>query len=357
MGVTRRKDETDLEWAERRLSEIERTSEDRRNEIKRLKRRAGQAEKDLVKSQELLGKVAELRQTDLKVPTWVGKLPKSKAAREHTVRPLLLLSDLHLDEVVDPDTMDGYNAYDREIAQQRLERVIESTIHWLRTYTANLSYDGITVALGGDILTGVIHDELTRTNAAPLPDTIAFWTPFLASLLEHLADEFGMVHVPSVDGNHDRMMKRMEHKNRAKMSWWWVMAAWLADHFRDDDRIHFTHSESSELMIPVFDTNILMVHGDGAKGGGGIGGIWPPITRYVHKVQSVYTAQGRPFDFAIMGHWHQHAIGANFIVNGSTKGYDEYAKANAFPYAKPSQTLMLISPERGRTAVTEIFAE
>ena len=354
---SRRKDESDLDFALRQLDESKATGAERYNEIKRLRLSNGKIVQELDKVNTLLGTVTELRKKDLKVPSWTGKLPRSKAAKLHTVRPLLLLSDLHLDEIVDPDTMDGFNSYDRHIAEARLERVIEGAIYWLKTYTANLSYDGITCALGGDILTGVIHDELTRTNYAPLPDTIAHWTPFLASMLEHLADEFGMVHVPSVDGNHDRMMKRMEHKNRAKMSWWWVMAAWLADHFKDDDRIHFTHSESSELVIPIFDQNILMVHGDGAKGGGGIGGIWPPITRYTHKLQSVYTTQGRPFDFAIMGHWHQHAIGSNFVVNGSTKGYDEYAKANAFPYAKPSQTLMLISPERGRTAVTEIFCE
>jgi hypothetical protein len=353
----RRQNETEAEWLQRQLTEARQLNDERYNEIKRLRREAGSSAAELAKAEQLLGKVSELRARDFSTPNWAARMPKTKTAKAHTVRPVLMLSDLHLDEVVDPDTMDGFNSYNREIAEQRLEVVAAKTVDWLRTYTANLAYDGITVCLGGDILTGNIHDELTRTNAAPLPDTIAHWTPVIAGLLEYFADEFGSVHVPSVDGNHDRMMKRMEHKNRAQMSWWWVMAAWLADHFRDDDRIHFTHSESSELIVPVFDTRILLVHGDGAKGGGGIGGIWPPISRYVHKLQTVYGSQRRPFDFAIMGHWHQHAIGSNFIVNGTTKGYDEYAKANTFPFAPPSQTLMLISPERGRTAVTEIFCE
>jgi len=338
----------------RRLAASERLAEDRYNEIKRLRRELGTTNKDLTKALETLSTVGQLHKRELVIPKWVGRTPRTKA---HIARPVLVLSDLHLDEVVDLDVMDGFNAFDREIAEQRLERVVNSTVDYLRTYVSGVEYDGITVMLGGDIVTGTIHDELAQTNAAPLPDTIAHWVPILVSAISHLADEFGRVHLPCVDGNHDRAGKKPRHKLRAQDSWAWTIYAMIAYAFRGDDRVSVTVSESSELMVPVFDQKILLVHGDGASGGGGIGGIWPPISRYVHKKQGVYTSQGRPFDLCVMGHWHQLVQGPGFFINGSLKGYDEYAKHNSFGFEKPQQMLFLVTPERGVTLFTGIHAE
>lgn len=344
----------ELEELERKLSASNRLAEERYNELRRTKRALGSVERERAEMEETLAKVAHLHHTELSVPDWTrGPGPQSN----HIARPVLMLSDLHLDEVVDLAVMDGYNEFNREVAEERLERVVNGTVAYLNTYVSGVEYDGITVMLGGDIVTGTIHEELANTNAAPLPDTVQFWTKKLASAISYLADEFGRVHVPAVDGNHDRAGKKKQHKLRAQDSWAWTMYCMLAYIFRDDDRVDITVSESSELLVPVFDTNILLVHGDGAKGGNGIGGIWPPIARYVHKKQGVYASQGRPFDLCVMGHFHQLVQGGNFFINGSLKGYDEYAKNMSFPFERPQQMLFLVTPERGVTLFTGIHAD
>ena len=76
-------------------------------------------------------------------------------------------------------------------------------------------YDGITLMLGGDIITGAIHQELADTNEAPVPATIAHWTPILASIIDYLADQFGRIWIASVDGNHDRTTMKPRMKLRA----------------------------------------------------------------------------------------------------------------------------------------------
>lgn len=354
MTNSRMKGEGDLDYALRRLDHHQRVSEERYNEIRRLRREASDAHRRAEKVEELLGKVTKLRQQDLVVPAWTAKTPKRGVK---VGRPLLLLSDLHLDEVVDRDTVGGINAYDRDIALSRLERIIDQAVSFPRTYWGGVSYDAIHVALNGDIVTGVIHDELANTNAAPLPATIAYWTPVLISALRYLADEYGKVIVTITDGNHDRSQKKVHFKLRAQDSWMWVMGAWMIDSLRDDDRISIAMSESSEFIVPVYETRLWQVHGDGAKGGGGIGGIWPPISRYVHKKQQFFSSIGQRFDMAILGHWHQHVTGNNFHINSSLKGYDEYAKGNSFPFEKPSQSLLLITPERGITHIDRLWAE
>ena len=357
MAIIRRKDEDELTFLHRKLAHTEATSETRRNQLRSTKLILGRAEKEVENLEDMLGKVADVRRQDLVVPKWATQKPRSKKARENTGRPLLMLSDLHLDEVVDSGTMGGLNEYNRQIAEIRFERIIEQAVAFPKNYWSGISYDGIVLALVGDILTGTIHEELAETNDDTLPGTIAHWTPILASAIEYLADEYGAVHVPSVDGNHDRSHKKPRYKRRAKDSWMWVISAWLAHSFKDDDRVSFTLTEESEILLPVYDTNFLLVHGDEPKGGGGIAGLWSPITRYVSKKQDFYAATGRRFDYALMGHWHQRTQGSNFLINSSLKGYDEYAKGHSFPFSRPSQNLLLITPERGMVHNDELFAE
>lgn len=311
-------------------------------------------QKELDDLQKTVGRITQLKPEDTKVPKWIA--PK-RVASPHAATPVLLLSDLHLDEVVNKNEMDGLNEYNREIAKQRLERVVNKTVEYLKTYTAGVSWDGIMVAVLGDIITGAIHEELAKTNEAPIPATIAYWVPVLASALSYLADELGQVFVPCVDGNHDRTGKRIPFKNRAEESFAWIIYHWLADHLRDDPRITFSISTSPEQIVPVYNTKFLCVHGDATKGGGGIGGIWPPIVRYVTKKQDTGSTVGRGFDYALLGHWHQEVWGPNFIINGSTKGFDEYARGMAFRYERPKQLLFLVTPERGITLRTAIHAD
>lgn len=77
--------------------------------------------------------------------------------------PTLLLSDLHWGEVVLANEVDGVNEYSTEIARRRLRRVIEKTCDLLRHHVVG-DYPGIVLCLGGDLISGAIHDELEQTN-------------------------------------------------------------------------------------------------------------------------------------------------------------------------------------------------
>jgi hypothetical protein len=53
------------------------------------------------------------------------------------------------------------------------------------------------------------------------------------------------------------------------------------------------------------------------------------------------------FDCMVLGHWHQLVWGGNFIINGSLKGYDEYAALANFSFEDPQQALWINVPEHG----------
>ena len=275
----------------------------------------------------------------------------AKKRRAHHATPVLMLSDLHLDERVDLEEMDGLNQYDRKIAERRFTRIVEGTAALLKEYVAGLELDGLLIALLGDIITGVIHDELARTNEAPPAASIAHWVPTLASGIVYLADELDIpIHVAPVDGNHDRdpgMGRRTAKKQRAESSLAWIIYNWLADHLRTDPRVTFSISVSPEQLIDVYDTTFLLSHGDSFRSAGGVGGLYPSMLKWLLRRHALYSTTRKDFDFALIGHWHQTLWGADFFVNGSLKGYDEYAKDGGFGFERPQQQLFIVTPERG----------
>jgi len=337
-----------------RIGRLEALAAEREKEIKRARRSEAKAWQQVKELERSLSRFAQVKPQDMKVPTW---LKPKKSGKEHHATPVLMLSDLHLDERVDPLEMDGLNEYDREIAEARLRKVVNGTVKLAKEYVGGLTLDGIVVPLLGDIITGDIHDELARTNEAPVPATIVHWVPRLASALTHLADEFGRVFVPTVDGNHDRTYKRTPAKKRAESSNAWVIYNWLADTLRDDPRITFSISTSPEQVIEVYDTRFLLAHGDAFRSSGGVGGLYPSLLKWLLRKHALYSATRNDFDYALIGHWHQLLWGSDFVVNGSLKGYDEYARHGGFGFERPQQALFFVTPENGVVQRLPVFAD
>lgn len=319
------------------------------------KRLLTEAEARVAELEQLLDRYTAVNPGDTKVPKWLA--PPTKRSKAHHATALLQLSDLHLDEVVDLDQMAGMNAYDRAIAMKRLERVVEGVVKLATTYVAGVHFDGIVVALNGDILTGDIHDELARTNEAPTPASVAHWVPVLASALKYLADHFGRVLVVCTDGNHDRTYHKIPAKNRAESSYAWIVYNWCADLCRDDERVTFKITTAESQVYDIYSKTFHQVHGDAFRSAGGIGGIYPSMLKYIAKMDQLWAAQGVIIDTHLFGHWHTYKTDERFIINGSLKGYDEYAKRSGFGFEKPRQALAIVTPERGIVQQMPVYAE
>jgi hypothetical protein len=101
----------------------------------------------------------------------------------------------------------------------------------------------------------------------------------------------------------------------------------------------------------------MLTHGDSFKGGDGIAGPLIPWMRGSLKASKAYSAMQQPFDYMVMGHWHQLNYLNGVIVNGSLVGYNEYALKNHFGFEQPQQALWLTHPTRGLTFKEAIHAE
>ena len=276
-------------------------------------------------------------------------------ARKPAGIPTLLLSDLHWGEVVRPEEIGGVNAYDMAIAQARLQRVIGKTKSLLRDHVVG-DYPGIVVCLGGDMVSGSMHDELEQTNDGTVMQQMLDLFEHLQRALLELADEFGKVHVPAVTGNHGRSNKKWQAKQRAALSYEWLMYQFLQRALAGDDRISFQVPDGPDTSFELQGTKYRLTHGDAFKSSDSVIGPVGPITRGTLKRSRMALAMSQPFDHLLLGHWHQLIWGSNFIVNGSLKGYDEYSMSYSFTPEPPCQALWLTTERHGRTIQLPVYA-
>jgi len=296
---------------------------------------------------ERLHKVADLKQGMAQSqPDWLTRRPSDS---NNVATVMTTLSDIHLDEIIRPEEMHWRNAYNRDIARQRLERYFTGVELLARDYVSGVEYEGLVMCLAGDTLSGAIHDELKETNEVPLPASIKYWVPVLADGIDYLAGVFGRVHVPCVPGNHGRLSKKPRAKLAALDNCDWLIASLLEERFAKDERVTFQVPESLDVTFEVYKTRFLMNHGQ-TGGGQGIGGIWPPIKRLEAKKRSTFD-----FDWFVIGHWHQYVHAQGLIINGSVKGYDEFAQREGFAPERAQQAFWLCTPEHGVTVAAPVF--
>lgn len=271
--------------------------------------------------------------------------------------PTLFVSDLHWGEVVQPTQVNGVNSYNLKIAHRRLKTLAESTERLLRILSPKMEYPGIVIPLGGDMISGNIHEELAATNEINTMPTVLDLFGALASFIARMADTFGHVFLPCVPGNHGRDTKKTWKKDRHHTSFDWLLYCFLAKHFEKDKRVTFLIPDAPNAYYKIYNHRYWLTHGDDVRGGDGMIGALGPIIRGDHKKRSRNAQVNLDYDTLLCGHWHQYIHLTRLIVNGSLKGYDEYAFDGAFPFERPQQALWLTHPKYGITYRMPVYVD
>ena len=225
----------------------------------------------------------------------------------------------------------------------------ERAVRLLSIISPKLDYPGIVLVLGGDMISGNIHDELTATNEMNSMPCVLDLYGRLAALIEMLADKFGRVFCPCVSGNHGRDTHKIWNKDRHHTSFDWLLYNFLAKRFEKDKRVTFLIPDGPDAYYRIYNYRYLLTHGDQFRGGDSMIGALGPLTRGDHKKRSRNAQIDMEYDTMICGHWHQYIHLTRLIVNGSLKGYDEYAYNNNFGFEVPQQALWLTHPKYGIT--------
>lgn len=327
-----------------------------RDEINRLRSELSQTHRELNNAEDLRESVFGLREP-IRPADFRPNL--KLAAADHAEIPILFQSDEQWGEVIKREEMGGLNAYDKEIASRRYRRLIESAIKCCMPPNAPKAPPMVYYLMGGDSISGSIHEELAETNDLSSIPAIRDYCAHVRWGIETLKKELGCpVVVVRVPGNHDRTSKKPRHKGYVETSFDTIISWHLEMCFANDEDVTFLIPPENDAMFDIYGYKFLLTHGDmmGTGGGQGYIGAVAPITKGHRKLVETYMQAGKPVDYVLTGHFHTAVETEYGWGNGCLPGFSEYARLRL--RAKPSppvQWLLHVHPERGVTTRRQIM--
>ena len=132
-------------------------------------------------------------------------LPLTKAVKGklHPATMVLLISDVHAEETVRPETVNGLNEYNLDVCQLRLAELQERFLSMLEHERRLARIDRVVIWLGGDLISGMIHPELAEENALHPLAAIRWVGERIRGFLDAVADNVREVVVATSCGNHE----------------------------------------------------------------------------------------------------------------------------------------------------------
>jgi hypothetical protein len=263
-----------------------------------------------------------------------------------------VLSDVHCDEVVHRDQVNGLNAFNPSVASKRLDAYFRNSLTLAHQVARDSHVTTIHWSILGDLFSGWIHDELVENNSMTPVQAAQFVGDKLASGLAYWLEhsEFQVVG-DMVVGNHGRLTKKLRSAP-VGTSLESLVYARLAEKFSGNPRASLTAAPGGRAYRRIGDFTMRLIHGYEIGYGGGIGGVTIPINKKISQWDKAIRA-----DLTVLGHFHQLLNGGNFIVNGSVIGYSPYAEFIAASPEPARQAFFLIHAKHGLALTAPVWLD
>ena len=283
-------------------------------------------------------------------PIVSAKKPHLGGKREAAA--VVLCSDWHVEEPVYPEQVNGMNRYNLDIARQRIDRLLQGILWLLRMHRESFKIKELVLWLGGDLMSGYIHDELVESNLLSPVETILWLQKELVTFINVLLKHGGLerLYIPCSYGNHGRTTAKRRISTGAENSYEWMMYQNLAERYENNPKVIVRAPKSPLVYLQVYDYVLRFAHGDQLGFQGGVGGLTIPLNKKIANWD-----HGQKADITNIGHWHTYTSLENAVVNGSLIGYNAYAVNGGFKYEDPVQAFYLVDSKRGKTASYPIW--
>ena len=277
-----------------------------------------------------------------------------------TAVPIIMWSDWHCEEVIRLGEVPGCNnQFNPEIFKRRAEKCAQGTAYLIDTCRPLGKIDQAVLHLGGDFISGHIHEELMETNAmSPIKALATMAQPAISAGIEHLLSKADLKKISLICnyGHHGRTSQKTRNKTGHDHSLEWLMYHEMQKEWNRDKvaskRLEWVIAEAYHVYFKVFDYLIRFHHGDNVNYGGGVGGLSIPLMKAISQWNKIQRA-----DLDCMCHYHQRRDYGPVLVNGSLSGFGAYALSIKADYERPQQQFALIQPKAGKTLTAEIFVE
>jgi len=307
--------------------------------------------RELAKAYDEHGKLLDLRDTIVATTATIAPPAKARTIKPRTSRPsaamVALISDLHTGEVVSAAQTDSWGMFNYAIAERRLSVYGERMIRWLETQRHGYNVDTLYVVCLGDMVSGDIHEELSRSAEFPSPVQAVAAGRLLAGWVSEQSAHYKRVVVHAIGGsNHGRLTVKPQSKDGTLNSYDYITYEYARALLLKHKNVTVNHYASKKQLVEINGYQFLCEHGDSVKAWMGIPwygterSMSREARRRLAKIMEDLRRDVEPsggYDYLLSGHWHTPFIGPSgkLIVNGSVSGtseYDHQAGRHSEPY-------------------------
>lgn len=274
----------------------------------------------------------------------VTKPTKNKVFKDHT--SMVLLSDVHAEELVSRKNVGNLNEYNWDIMEQRVSKVFNT---WVSNYRGE---DTGVIFLLGDMISGIIHSTLEHTTK-PTAEAVHDLAEFLTVQIIKASGVFKNIHIGMVSGNHERIQEKPSSTNKG-FDFGYLFAQILKAKLSSTTNVNVDISTTGFTTFVIGNKVCLGHHGDMFRG--------PFSSVRTSKIQaSCESVTGFKPDHIFEGHMHNFShhntpTGVS-LVNASVIGPNEYGLTAGFSPVRPSQTLITFYPEGDVEHVNQVFLD
>jgi len=273
---------------------------------------------------------------------------KPAKGKRHPATMVVLLSDIHCEEIVRSEQVNGLNAFDLDVCEARLAELQTRFFAMLEHERQLCQIDRVCIWLGGDLISGMIHPELAEENSLHPLAAIRWIGERLRGFIDAVSEQAREVIVATSCGNHGRTTEKLrtnETDTSYEQHLYLTMRAAEAK-----PNVRWLVSEGHLNYVDLDGFVIRFCHGHAIRYQGGIGGIHVPLNKAISSWDSTRRAS-----LTCIGHWHQFSWSRSgrYVTNGSVIGHSAYAVRIKATYEPPCQATFVI--DHGRHEVTKAY--
>lgn len=255
---------------------------------------------------------------------------------------VLMLSDLHADEVVEPQEVDYLEEFNFPICVKRACHLVQEVAKWCNRSLDNFHFDELVILGMGDYTNGEIHraenyfgDQMTADLAIG---------ELIGHIVADLASHFPHVRFCNVTGNHGRRSQKIEFDKKAENNNHDTLIARIAQIYcRDLENVTFKFPDAVSHIVPIKGFNYHMTHGHGKRTASNI---WQRSESFAKNTNAIH--KGR-YDYFVQGHYHTPGRVGNLISNGAFLATDQFSYQSLQAAGSPTQILFGSHEHNGAT--------
>ena len=284
-------------------------------------------------------------------------LPKPRAAHikatasSEEKEAVLLLSDMHANEVWSKRQTDGLTSYDYEKFCSTLWFLCGEVVRLVEELRPTFGLRVLHIDMLGDILHGQLRLDDEVTNEFQTVPAVAMTSYVLYQAIRLLSEHFEKVIVTAVPGNHGRLHKKPQSKRYVGENLDTLIYCGIASMLHVaglGDRISFSVPHSRVHSFSRLGHKVKIGHGDHIKGGGGIAnipifGLSRDILRQFRK-EIKAAREGERLELIEFGHFHNSNILEDVLfLNGAFCPTGPWAMDELGAFQDPKQWFYLAS--------------